>query len=338
MKKLIVLTLTLVVALTGCGTSGEPEANQTTDVENMEDVENEEEPLDVKVVMPYGTPTLSSVKMVTENPVIDENVTVTYELIEATDVLSATLINNEADIAIVPTNLAATLYNKDTGYQLAGTSVWGILYVASSEEISDIEDLKGKTIGAMGRDMTPDAILRYILDGNNINADEDLTIEYFSGSSELASNFIAGEINTEVAPEPVLTNMLSKRSYANVVMNLQDEWANLTGYDSYPQASLIISSDLINNNPEFVTSFIEEYDSSVDWVNENPQEAGEYYEKLDIGLNAQIIEEAIPNCSLDFVDSVNAKESINGYLQILYDFNPKLLGGSMVDENLYFEQ
>jgi len=330
MKKIYSLIIVSILILSGCGT--DPLSSDA-----VEQSDHSEE-LQLKVVTPYGTPTLSMVKMMVENPVIDENTRVSYEAIESTDVLTTTLINNEADIAVVPTNLAAVMYNKEIGYKLVGTSVWGILYIVSSEDISNLEDLKGKTISALGRNVTPDAMLRYVLTENGIRPDEDVTIEYFSGASELATNYIAGESNTALMPEPVLTNVLMKREDSKVVINLQEEWQKLTGLDDYPQASMIVKESLIESNPEVVQAFIKEYSQSITWLNENPAEAGTYYESLGIGLKAPIVERAIPGCGLNYVSASEAKESIETYLGVLFEFNPQLLGGKLVDEGLYFEE
>lgn len=312
-------------------------AAETADAKVDETSQNQEK-MTVKVMAPYGAPTLSMIQLIAEKPMIMEQVEVEYEPIGATDVLMSSLVNQEADIAIVPTNMAAVLYNKQVGYKIAGTGIWGILYLISSEEIATIEDLKGKTIGAIGRNLTPDAMLRYVLKGNNIDPDKDVTFEYFSGSSELATNYIAGELETAMAPQPLLSAMLIKRKDAKVVVDLQAEWSKLTGLDSYPQASVIVSDKLMEKNPEFVKAFLEQYQQAIEWTNNNPQEAGKYYEALDIGLKAPIAAKAIPGCNLKFVAADAGKSSIDAYLKILFDFNPKLLGGKMIDEGFYLEK
>ncbi|GAU78869.1 ABC transporter substrate-binding protein [Fusibacter sp. 3D3] len=357
MKRIIFAILVLMLVISGCsnakdennGTS-EPqvssEANaieqevskKTQTGENASNDKSEEEAVQIKVIMPYGTPTLSMIKMVTENPVISENVTIEYEMIESTDVLTTTLINEEADIAIVPTNMAAVLYNKGIGYKMAGVSVWGILYVISSEDIQSIEDLKGKSISTIGRNMTPDAMLRFVLTQNGINPDEDLTLEYFSGASELATHYISGEGNLSIAPEPVLTSMLMKRQDSKVVLDLQEEWKKVTGMDNYPQVSIIVSEKLANESPEVVKAFLETYSEGIDWVNANPTDAGKYYEALDIGLKAPVVAKAIPGCNMKFLGVDETKEVIETYLKVLFEFNPQLLGGKMIDSGIYFEK
>lgn len=318
MKKLwISLVLVFILILSGC--------------------EKTPEAFEINVIAPYGTPVLSMVKMIEENPEITEYVTVNYEPIQASDVLSARLINGEADIAIVPTNLAANLYSKDVGFKIAGVSGGGAFYIVSNEEINSLEDLKGKTITTIGQGLTPDAVLRYVLTENGLEPDVDVNIEYLAGASELAANYIAGEIDLAMIPQPVLTGVLMQRDDAGVVIDIQNEWKAITGFENYPQASIIISETLIEDYPELVDNFLAEFDAAEDWLNSNPSEAGVYYENLNIGLKAAIVEKAIPACNLDYQPVSESKEALNAYLDVLYNFNPGLIGGNPVEEALYFE-
>ncbi len=329
MKKIFsILSLVLLGAtLTAC--SGEKSAG-TVDTEEIKS-----EQLEVNVVVPAGVPTLSMVQMIVEKPEITENSNINYEITTQTELLISRVLNNEVDIAVVPTNLAATIYNRGGGIKIAGSSVWGVMYVVSNQDIETLDDLKGKTISTIGQNLTPDAITRYILEENGIKPDEDVQFEYFSGASELASYYISGESDLAIIPEPVLTNVLEKREDSKVIFDIQEEWYNSTGLWKYPQASLIISDELILNNPEFVDNFIYEYGESANWINENPKKAGKYYENLNIGLSAEVIEKAIPKSNVYFVESKNAKSEINKYLEVLYEFNPKLIGGSPIDDEIY---
>ncbi|PAB60678.1 ABC transporter substrate-binding protein [Anaeromicrobium sediminis] len=329
MKKLfstIFIALALMILFVGCGSK---------------EVDKEEvkvEPVNIHVIAPNGTPTLSMVKLFEENPSMGDGVTVTYESIAATDVLASKLTQQEADIAIVPTNLAANMYNKEVPYKLAGSSVWGILYLVSTEEVNGWEDLKGKEISMIGRGLTPDATFRYLLTKNNVEPDKDVSLKYFSGGSELAASFISGKGEYALIPEPLLTKVLMKRKDAKVVLDMQREWSTATGLESYPQASIIVSDDLINNHPEVVDKFLNAYEEGIKWANDNPLEAGKYYENLGIGLKAPLINKAMAGCNIRYVGATDAKESLEAYLNVLFEFNPKLLGGKLPDEGLYLER
>lgn len=346
------MLLMLMLILSGCGQKAPvediyenqpvsdevPEAEEASVVDETAEVEEVEEPFALRVIVPYGTPALSMVKMMTEEPVIGENVTVTYEALAAADVLTAELINHEADIAIVPTNLAAVLHAKEAGYKIAGSSVWGVLYLVAMEEMDSLEDLKGKTISLIGRGLTPDAMMQYILMENGIDPETDLTLEYFGGSSELAANFISGQSEIALIPQPLLTAVLSKKEGAKVVVDLQEEWGELTGEPRYPLSSIIVSEALIEHHPEVAEDFLSEFEAGVVWLNEHPEVAGTYYEALDIGLAAPVVTKAIPQSNLTYMSVTESREAFDRYLTVLHDFNPKLTGGKPVDEALYFEK
>ncbi|WFD08895.1 ABC transporter substrate-binding protein [Tepidibacter hydrothermalis] len=321
---LIVSIIMILVLTVGCTNTNE-------------EVKKESKSLDIKVATPAGTPTLSMIKMFKENPSIGDNISVSYESVKATDILTSKILSKEADIFIVPTNLAANLYNKDSGYKIAASTVWGTFYLVGNEEISNWEDLKGKEIDMIGRGLTPDAIFRYLLTKNNIDPDKDVKLNYFGGASELATNFISGKSNLSLMPEPMLTKVLTKRHNSKVVIDLQEEWQIATKLDSsYPQASIIVSEELIKKNPDAVKTFLSEYEKSINWMNENPSEAGKYYEELDMGINKVIIEKSIKRCNIKYVSANDAKEAIDKYLNVLFEYNPKLVGGKLVDEDCYF--
>ena len=321
MKKIMSLTLVLIMVFGVVSFAGAAD-----------------EELELNVVIPKGTPALSMVKMINDSSEMKDNVKLNYQTIGAVDKLSSMLITEEADIAIVPTNLAANIYNKEIPYKLAGSSVWGVLYLVSNQDISSFADLKGKEINMFGRNLTPDATLKYVLTKNGIDPDNDLDINYYSGGSELVTNFLSKQVDTALIPQPLLTKALMKRKDAKVVIDIQKEWTNVTGLASYPQASLIVNDKLIENHPEVVELFLDKYEKATGWINQNPKKAGEYYENLGIGLNAKIIEKAIDKSNIEFIRSGEAKQSLKAYLGVLYDFNPKLLGGKVPDEDFYYQR
>jgi len=330
MKKIIsvILSLTLFVVLLGGCTSNK----------NTQETVNAEK-TNIKVIAPSGAPTLSMIKMFKENPSLGENVEVDYESVKSTDVLSSMLMSGEADIAIVPTNLAANLYNKGLSYKLAASNVWGVLYLASSEEIHKLDDLKGREIYTMGRGLTPDIVFRYILEKNGIDPETDIDLKYLTGGTELASSLIAGESKIALIPEPMLSNVLIKRNDINVSFDIQEEWAKVTGLSSsYPQASLIIKTDLIKNNPDFVEAFLKEFEESINWANENPTEAGNYSEELQTDLTAKIVEKGIERINMKFVDAYESKQAVETYLNILLEYSPESVGGRLPDDNFYYKK
>ena len=134
----------------------------------------------------------------------------TFTISGAPDDVTAKLLSGELDIAALPTNLAATLYNKTKGnIQLLALNTLGMLYVVTKgTEITSLADLKGKTIYSTGQGSLPEYALNYILAQNGIDPAKDLTIEYLSEHSELATKVLSSdEPIIAVLPQPFVTQV-----------------------------------------------------------------------------------------------------------------------------------
>lgn len=123
MKKLSILLLSIILAvgvLTGC-------ANKN-DQENTKE-QPKAEAKTVTVASPDGLPTISIAKLIKEKPEIKPNYKVDYSVKATPDELSTTVMKGDADIAIVPSNMAAIAYNKTKDYNIAGTTEGLVRYI-----------------------------------------------------------------------------------------------------------------------------------------------------------------------------------------------------------------
>jgi len=346
MKRLIALLLVLSLVgliIAGCSTKDQPQGDileESQQGQGEEDAEKDTttENVGIKVVTPGGPTTVSLIKMIKEKPVLGKNVEVEYEIIDSTDLLASKILSNEADFIVAPTNLISNLYNKGVKYTLGASTVWGVLYVAGSEDINSWDDLKGKELATIGRGLTPDILFRFILKENGLDPDKDVTLTYYSGPQELAQIMIAGKNSLGVVPEPVLTTVKTKNENIKTIFDLQKEWEKVTGKFSYPQSALFIKNEIIEKYPDVVEAFLQEYEESINWVNENRSTAGEWVEELNIGLNAKVVEKAIPGCNLRYMTAQESKEYLEEYLKVLLDFSPDSIGGKIPDEGLYLKE
>ena len=89
----------------------------------------------------------------------------------------------------MPANLASVLFNKSNGgVVVAGINTLGVLYIVETgEQISSVEDLRGKNIYSTGKGTTPEYTLNYLLTSNGIDPETDVTIEYKSEATEVAA-------------------------------------------------------------------------------------------------------------------------------------------------------
>lgn len=347
---LMLIMMLILMMVVGCGNQGESELGKNEEAaanqENIKEISSfsevgvgTAEAVKINVAAPNGTPTLSMIKMFKEKPSLGENIEVIYESVKSPDLMASKVMSKEADIAIVPTNLAIKLYNKGVDYKFAASGIWGVLYIVSSEELTGWEDLRDKEINMIGRGLTPDVVLRALMKENGLEPDKDVKFKYVNGSTELAQLFIAGKSTVSIMPEPVLSKVLTKKEGTKIVLDLQKEWAKISkGNDSYPQAGVVINNNLVEKHPEIVEAFLEKYEESIQWVNENPTKAGEYSEELKTGLNAKIVEKAVTRSNLIYKNASDSKEHLEAYYKTLFGFSPELIGGKLPDEGFYLKK
>lgn len=112
------------------------------------------------------------------------------------------LINGELDLAAVPTNLAASLYNKTQGgVKLLALNTLGVLHILENgESVHSMADLAGaKTLYATGQGANPEYVLHYLLEQNGLTPGRDVTIEWKT-SDELTTLMASGGDRTVHAP------------------------------------------------------------------------------------------------------------------------------------------
>lgn len=329
MKQALIFSL-MMLLVTGCS------SNQTSPSPQAGTPVVEEVVVNIAVIT--GPTALGMIKLIDEEPSLGDNVTTHYEIVLSPDILVSKLLSGEFDIAALPTNLAATLYNKGAGYQLLAMNTWGVLYIVSTDtSISSWDDLKGRTINTFGRGATPDVVLRYLLSANSIDPDKDVTIDYsIPQQTGLASAMIAGKVDTALLPEPLVTMVTTKNSDLKIVIDLQSEWEKIHGADiPMAQGSLVVRKEFAEKNPEIVAAFLTLYEESISWVNTNPEQAGVLVEK-HIGIPAKIAEKAIPRSNIRFMTAMDARQPVERYLEVLYNFSPRTVGGKMPDEGFYY--
>ncbi|MEA1961679.1 MAG: PhnD/SsuA/transferrin family substrate-binding protein [Bacillota bacterium] len=344
---IVVMLISLLLVIGGCA---EP-VQQDTGV-------NEEVQMSVSVLR--GPTAVGMIKMIDENRAPSNEVNVTYIIEQSPDVLASKLLSGEVDIATVPTNMAANLYNKGIDYQLAGVSIWGVMYVVSSDaSIKSWSDLKNKDISCAGQGAASDLVFKYLLEMNQVDSKEDVNLQYISSPVELAQSVIAGKGQIAVLPEPWVSKVLDQNPECHVVLNVQEEWSRIHGANlpdesmsvklesqqewlrqnggiPFAQTSLVVRKQFAAQYPDIVEGFLRIYGEEIGWINEHPAQAGELVEKQNLGLSAEVASAAIPRCNLYYVESQVAKPATEGFLQVLFDASPQSIGGKMPDEQFYY--
>jgi NitT/TauT family transport system substrate-binding protein len=299
----------------------------------------EKNDIKVRVIMATGIPAVSMAGLIESEDLNFSGYDVDYEVLENPSLLAGKLVSGDADLAVVPTNLAIKLFNKGVDVKYAGGVVWGILYIITQESVKDWSDLKGKEIYSLGRGLTPDIVLRYLLTKNGLDPEKDVSLRYVSGTTELAPLFIVGKSKTSIIPEPALSMVMTQKPDTQIAMDLQKEWTKATkSTSSYPQASLVVLGDFTQKHPDFVQQFTAAYAESIDRLNADPATGGKLASKYLPMPSAAMIAKAIPRANLKWVSASEAREPMETYLKVLFDFSSETIGGEMPNDDFYLKE
>lgn len=302
--------------------------------------ENLLEPVSFKVVTGGGPSAVGMAKMFEDTTSLDENTTLEYAVAKGPDLLSASVLSGEGDFVMMASNLAAKMYNEGVDYKVGAVTTWGVMYlVTNGEEVNSFQDLIGKEVATMGKGASADVQFRYLLEKNGIDPDNDLNIVYRSGHEEATSFIVAQKDKISVLPEPWVSVAQSKSSDIKIAIDLQEEWKKSQKSEmAAPQGVLMIKNETIEKHPEYVEKFLEEYSLSIQWVNSNPEQAGEIIEKHNLGVPKVAAANAIPRCNIIYKTPIESMEYIEDYFALLLDFNPKMIGGKIPDEGFYYNK
>ena len=261
------------------------------------------------------------------------NYTVSIEA--SPDALNPRIISGEVDVAAVPVNLASVLYNKlDGDISVLAVSTLGVLYVVEAgSEVNSLADLAGKTVYATGQGATPEYILNYLLDKNGVAG--SVEVNYVGEHAALATMLADGSAEIGMLPEPNVTSTLAGNDNLRIALNLTEEWNKVCSTELV-QGVVIARKSFVNEHPEAIEQFLREYEKSSAFVNENIDEAAKLI--VDVGIlgNVEIAKKAIPNCNISFSKGEAMHKAVEGMLAVLFEANPKSIGGKLPDKDFYY--
>ena len=266
---------------------------------------------------------------------MDEKEKYNVELQDAPDVVVGKFVSGEIDIAAVPINLAATLYNKTEGnVVILNLDTLGVLYIVENgDTIHSLSDLAGKTVYASGEGATPQFVLDYLLAQNGLT--DQVKVEYVGEHTALAAMAASGEAQIALLPEPFVSSVLVKNPNARVALDLNQDWEEASG-TKLVMGVYIASRTFCNEHPDQVKAFLKDYAASVEKVNTSA-DAAQKIADLGIVGSAAIAEQAIPRSYIVSVTGDEMKSAASAVLNVLFAANPKSVGGKLPGDDLYGE-
>ncbi len=334
MKKLVCIFLTLILfVFAGCSqtpadVTPTPEAPQSTPTAEAY------VGIDINIGALKGPTGMGFSKLMTDaqNKKTANNYDI--ELFADPTEIPALLKKGELDIAAIPTNLAANLYNKNDGnVQLLALNTLGVLYIIEKgDTIKSVKDLEGKKICSFGKSATPEFALKYVLKQENINCE----VEFYDATA-LAAMAKNGTADVILVPEPQVTTLIMNNPDFRVALDFNEVWNEACDNSALlSMGCLAIRKEFAQNNPKAVEKFLEEYSASVAFVNANVDEAATMIESFGIVPKAAIAKKAIPNSKIVAIYGDDMKAKTQAFLQILFESEPASIGNAVPGEDFYY--
>ena len=326
----LVLALVMIFALAACGQKQESEPPPTPAPEA-------DASLPVNVMVLNGTTGFGMAGLISDSEAGNAALNYTFSVETDASNITAALVNGTADIGALPTNAAATLYNKTGGkVQVLALNTLGVLYLVTdgSEEITSFEDLRGKTVYAPAQN--PTFIFQALCEKNGLAVGEDITIDNtYAQPADLNTAVSSGEVSLAVLPEPMVTVARSANDQLTVALDLTAEWDKVMPAGSLVQGCVVVRTEFAEEHPAEVAKFLEEYEASIELLTSDTAAAAQKIEETGVFAKAAVAQKAIPNCNVCFVTGAEMQSALGEFLNVMFEVAPDSIGGAVPADDFY---
>lgn len=333
MKKIIALVLVAIMALFSLISCATPEPTP----DNYQ----------LKIGYLNGPTGMGMAKLINDNGGTDGNEKYIFEASTA-ELVGAAVTSGKYDIACVPTNLAAQLYNTSENIVVLALNCLNSLYVITDNDttIESFEDLEGKTIYTC-KGGTPAPILRTLLAAYDIEA--NVVTEYngnvIAKPENLPSVITGGGASIVVAPEPIITSSLlqlksnpdTNLEYS-IDLDLGEIWDEK--FDtSIAMGCIVANKSVVENHKSVVDAFLGEYEQSIAYIG-NPDNLDNSAQLIkDTGIMAAVpaAKTALSNLNrggyIAYVDGIEMKNTL---INVFGAFGMNIIGGKLPEDEFYY--
>jgi NitT/TauT family transport system substrate-binding protein len=289
---------------------------------------------------PPAAPSIMLAQAVSSGGLKDIDSSTVFRTWRTPDEMRAGLSSGTMQAVIVPTNVAANLYNRGLGVHLLTILTRGLLYVVTGEELAGIEGLAGKKIAVPFRNDMPDLILRRLLARVSLKPGKDVQFEYAGSPTEAMQMLLAGRANAALLAEPsataaILRAKVSLRSLTRAI-DCQKEWAKTVGGSGFiPQAGLAVTRSFIDKfGRRGMETLQNALQASLDVVINHPLRAA-LASATEFGLLSPVVAEAVPHSNLAALPASSIRPDLEKFFSILAEDDPRIIGGKLPDDPFY---
>ncbi|WP_300369630.1 PhnD/SsuA/transferrin family substrate-binding protein [Brachyspira sp.] len=269
-----------------------------------------------------GPTAIGGLKMIHDYKNID------IKIINSPENMLSSIVKGEADIAAIPANMAAIIFNRKLQYKAAAVvSETKLFIVSANMEIQTINDLKNKTIYCGSKLATPDLMLQYLISKERI---QNVNINYSFSNPDLAKAVASKNADIAILPEPFLSSAMLENKDVHIVVEMSKY------IDNYPVAILIVKNSFINQNKYLLNEILDEYQKSTYYVLNNKNEIENLLKKSSMIINPKAATYGLNRMGITFYSGAKMIFALNNYYNFIYNFDKKLIGGKIPSDDFYY--
>jgi NitT/TauT family transport system substrate-binding protein len=247
------------------------------------------------------------------------------------------LLQGKLDMAALPANVAASVYNSSGGKitVLAINTLGVVNIVERGNSIDSLSDLVGKKIYAVGKGTTPEYALRYLCAENDVDYNT-LQIEWRNEATEILPLLKTEEGAVAMIPQPFVTAAQMQVEGLRIALNFNEEWEKLENNSTFVTGVMVVRTAFLEQYPQVVADFLDEYEDSVMATYHSPDDVAALTVEYGLIAALPLAERAVVHCAQMYIDGAEMKAALSSYLQTLYNLAPASIGGKMPKDNFYY--
>ena len=261
-----------------------------------------------------------------------------FSLMGSIEEAAPRLLRGDADIALLPANMASVLYAKTGGGMAAlNVNTLGVLSVVAGDgRVSELADLSGATVYLAGKGAIP---IYGALPAGCGGVVRCGAARFKSAPDEVAALLVEDPDRIGVLPEPFATAACARSERLAPRIDLAEAWERAAGASGCqaghgrdggaPGVCARCIPKPCARLPPPIARARQRWCGARSWA-QAVADAG-------IVAKAELAARAIPRCNIVCLEGAEMRDALRGYLGVLYDADPASVGGSLPGEDFYLD-
>ncbi|PSM53085.1 nitrate/sulfonate/bicarbonate ABC transporter, periplasmic substrate-binding protein [Campylobacter blaseri] len=290
----------------------------------------------------YGAPAVPSaiIAIASLQGKLSKSMNTELKIWKTPDQLRAGVASKTFKVMMSPSNVGVNLKNQNQNVAMLNILTESIQNIITKDKnIKELGDLEGKKMIMPFKNDMPDLIFHALCKKQGVDVSKiDITYTTTPPESMLmllqSKDYVAS-----ILPEPMGTAAIFKGKKLGVSIHrsiaIHKEWGkSFNTANSIPQAGMIVDVDYYNNHIKEFEVFHEDLKNALIWLNGNKQSAAEIASAY-LPANKIIIANSFEHANLCVKKASDIRDEIMEFFEIMFEFNPKILGGKMPDKGFF---